>query len=63
MNPNEVQNQVIKAGSAWAAWSITTWADLASVMSFVAGLLAAIYSLILIWEALSKKFKRGRHGS
>jgi hypothetical protein len=37
-----------KIGSVWAAWGVTSWAD-------VAAFLAALYSLLLICEFAWKK--------
>jgi hypothetical protein len=58
MNPNEVQNQVAKAGTAWLAYGVSSWAEWANVASTIAGVLAAFYSLLLICEWWWKKLWR-----
>lgn len=55
MNTNEISQPMFKFGSAWLAVGIANWADLAAAMQAIAGLLAAIYSCILIGEWLWKK--------
>ena len=51
MNNDEIHNQILKVGSAWGLFAITSWADFASV-------LAAMYSLLLISEWFWKKLWR-----
>lgn len=55
---NEIQNPVFKAGSAWVLVGVSSWADAASMMSFIAAAMAALYSLLLVSEWWWKKLWR-----
>lgn len=59
MNPDtEIKYQVFKAGSLWAMVGVSNWAEAASMMSFIAALCAALYSLVLMSEWWWKKIWR-----
>lgn len=47
----DIQHQATKAGTAWAAAGLTSWADWASFLAF-------LYSAILIFEWFWKRFLR-----
>lgn len=51
MNQDDIQNQVFKVGSLWAAVGIGSWTD-------AAAFLAAVYSLILLLEWAWKRIAR-----
>lgn len=48
---SKISTPAVKVFSAWAAFGITSWSD-------VAALLAALYSLLLIGEWVWKRFGR-----
>lgn len=48
MNPHDIQDRILKAGSAWALIGITSWAEFGAM-------LGAFYTSLLIAEWMWKK--------
>ena len=55
-----VDYAAVKLGTIWALFSVSSWAEAASMAQLLAGLAGFIYSCILIYEWIKKRLARGK---